>query len=411
MNISGFTTSEARKLTIVISAFLVFCYLLLPGPAYIAILTFVVVIIPSFKSHLVAILTIFYFSFLIASRYSGIVWDGSDDLPSYFLAYDAITSGEKDAISASFFYAKHLDMGFIGLTKLINYLSSGNRFIYYFTIVFGSFFVYYLFLYRALKGRYALFALLMFLLYFKNIHLSMHILRSSLVIPIILLSLTFTSHKKYILFFVAGTFQASSAVLASLILIPRGFINRFTFIQKISILLLVLVIFFVIGEVYLFGKIINARPSIGIGNYPIILANIVVAVGFIVMSNKRLLVNNESYTWAYIYGYFVFISLFSLIFSQHTYRFSQFILYLTPFIITLCVFSRRRFDYLQYVLSLLYISGSYYTYYYILNLNESDFYYRQSSDVLINGFSQLFLFFDYVVKDVGYSSFWRLKGE
>ncbi|MGS0692280.1 EpsG family protein [Shewanella sp. 30m-9] len=410
MNFSGFITSEAQR-TIAVIFFLLFCYLILPGPAYIAVLAFLVVIIPNFKSHLVATLTIFYFSFLIASRYSGIVWDGSDDLPSYFLAYDAITSGERDSISASFFYAKHLDIGFIALTKLINYLSGGNRFIYYFTLVFASFFTYYLFLFRALKGRYALFALLIFLLYFKNIHLSMHILRSSLAIPLILLSLTFTSNKKYIMFFFAGTFQASTAVLAALTLIPRDFVTRFSIVQKISFITLLVVSFAVIGQVYLFGKIVHARFSIGVGNYPIILANIVVGVSFIFISHKSVIGKDDGVKWIYFYVYFILVSLLSLVFSHHTYRFSQFILYLTPFVITLSVFSRYRLDYLQYVLAILYISGSYYTYYYILNLNESDFYYLQSSDILINGVSQILLFFDYVEMDVGYSSFWRVKGE
>ncbi|ENM3897658.1 EpsG family protein, partial [Vibrio cholerae] len=210
INISNSVSLDRQRVDIVVTIALVFGFLILPGPAYIAMLTLCIVIFPSMKSHLIAFITIFYFSFLIASRYSGLIWFGSDDLPSYFLAYDAITSGERDSISASFFYAKHLDIGFIGLTKIINYLTGGNRFLYYFTLVSTSFSIYYYFLYRVLKGGYALLALILFFLYFKNIHLSMHILRSSLAIPIILLSLSFSSSKRYFVFLIAGTFQASS---------------------------------------------------------------------------------------------------------------------------------------------------------------------------------------------------------
>ncbi len=400
-----------QRATIITTVALVFGFLMLPGPAYIAMLTLCVVIFPSMKSHLVAFVTIFYFSFLIASRYSGLVWAGSDDLPSYFLAYDAITSGERDAISASFFYAKHLDIGFIGLTKLINYLTDGNKFIYYFSLVATSFTIYYCFLYRVLKGSYALLALILFFLYFKNIHLSMHILRSSLAIPIILLSLSFSSSKRYFIFLIAGTFQASSAVLASFSLLTRDMIKKLSFKQKSILLSLAVLVFFSIGHFYLFGKITSAKLSLGLGNYPIILSNIMVGMVFIIASNRKFVLREDGTKWLYIYGYFILVSSLSLLFTHHTYRFSHFILYMTPMIIAFAISSGKKLDYLLYVLVLVYISASYYTYYYILNLNESNFYYRSSGNVLINGFSQLSLFFDYVELDVAYSSFWRMKDE
>ncbi|MCE4935497.1 EpsG family protein [Aliivibrio fischeri] len=411
MGCSAKVKKNTSNLFFLILFVLIFAFLVFPGPVYIVLLTLFLAVVPNFKSHAIAILLMFYFSFLIASRYSGLVWNGSDDLPSYFLAYDAITNRDLGAIDASFLYAKHLDFGFIWLTNLINYLSDGNRFIYYFTVVYISFSIYYLFLYRVLKGSYALFALLLFFLFFKNIHLSMHILRSSLAIPMILLSLTFTNYQKLVFFFFAATLQASSAVLAVLTLISRDFLNRFTFIHKFIIFILSAIAFFIVGELYLFGKIRHARFSIGIGNYPIILSNIIVGVGLILTSYKGILKTENGFTWIYLYGYFVFISLFSIVFSQHTYRFSQFVLYLTPLIIFYSISSNRCFDYLKYALVLLYVAASYYTYYYILNLNESDFYYRESSDVFINGFSQIRLFFDYIEFDVGYSSFWRLKHE
>jgi len=408
-NSSQYKDSEKQRLTLLVSISLIISYFLLPGPAYIATLTVIIAVVPSIKSHSVAIITIFYFSFLIASRYSGLVWDGADDLPSYFLAYDAITSGERDAVSASFFYAKHLDMGFIALTKLLNYFTAGSRFIYYFVLVYLSFFVYYVFLVRALNSRYTLFALVLFLLYFKNVHLSMHILRSSLAIPVILLSLTFFSYKKYLIFLIAGTFQASSTVLASLTLVSKESINKFSFIQKLIGLFSFVVIFVVIGQVYLFGKITHINLSIGLGNYVIILSNIVMGVAFISIANRRILSDEKGKTWVYLYGYFVLVSLLSLAFSHHTYRFSQFVLFLTPLIIAMSISIGKRFDYLQYVLALIYMAGSYYTFYYILVLNESDFYYRNSGDVFINGFDQILLFFDYVDLDVDYTKFWRSR--
>lgn len=408
INILAVTSLEKERATVIFSTALVFGFFVLPGPAYVAMLTLCIAIFPSMKSHSVAFVTIFYFSFLIVSRYSGLVWGGSDDLPSYLLAYDAITSGERDAISASFFYAKHLDIGFIGLTKIINYLSSGNRFIYYFVLVSTSFSIYYWFLLRALKGSYALLALIMFFLFFKNIHLSMHILRSSLAIPMILLSLTFYSRKRYIIFLIASTFQASSAVLSVLTLITRDILRRVTFTKKIIVFSIVAIVFFILGNLYLFGKITHVVFSFGVGNYPIILSNIIIGVIVIIASNKKLIRKDDGLKWLYLYGYFIFVSLLSLFFSQHTYRFSHFILYMTPMIISFAISSSgKRFDYLLYVLVLFYLSGSYYTYYYILELNESSFYYRSSSDVLINGFSQLFLFFDYIELDIDYSSFWR----
>ena len=409
MSSSDFEAPEEQRVTVVVSILLFFSYFVLPGPAYIAFLTFVIAVIPSLKSHTISILTIFYFSFLIASRYSGDIWGGSDDLPSYFLAYDAISSGEKGAIDASFYYAKHLDIGFIGLTKLVNYISDGNRFVYYFAVVYLSLFTYYVFLCKALKGRYALFALVLFLLYFKNIHLSMHILRSSLAIPIILLALACSSYVRYVVFFLAGTVQASSTVLASLTLVSREFIDRFSLIQKITVTILTFAIFFFIGDVYLFGKITHAKLSVGLGNYPVILCNVVIGIAFIVTSNRRLMNEQGNVRWIYLYGYFILVSLLSLAFSQHTYRFSQFVLYLTPFIMALSISEGRKFDYLQYIFALIYIAGAYFTYYYIVDLNESSFYYRNSGDAFINGFSQLLLFFDYLDMDVDYYKFWRLK--
>ncbi|GHZ88175.1 hypothetical protein VCSRO82_2558 [Vibrio cholerae] len=411
INISNSVSLDRQRVDIVVTIALVFGFLILPGPAYIAMLTLCIVIFPSMKSHLIAFITIFYFSFLIASRYSGLIWFGSDDLPSYFLAYDAITSGERDSISASFFYAKHLDIGFIGLTKIINYLTGGNRFLYYFTLVSTSFSIYYYFLYRVLKGGYALLALILFFLYFKNIHLSMHILRSSLAIPIILLSLSFSSSKRYFVFLIAGTFQASSSVLASFSLLTRDMMKKLSFKQKGIIFSLFLIVFFFIGHFYLFGKVTNVKLSPGFGNYPVVLANIIVGMVFIIVSNKNFLRREDGTRWLYIYGYFIFVSSLSLLFTLHTYRFSHFVLYITPLMIAFSISSGKKFDYLLYVLVLVYISGLYYTYYYILNLNESGFYYRSSSDVLINGFSQIFLFFDYVKLDVDYSSFWRIKDE
>ncbi len=401
---------EFRKFTF-FCIILMVSFLLLPGPLYVAILTLIVVISPRFKSHSVAFITIFYFSFLICSRYSGNVWNGSDDLPSYFLAYDAITSGSRDAVSASFFFAKHLDFGFIGFTSIVNYISGGNRFIYYFSVVFCSFTIYYIFLFRVLGGRFSLFALILFFLYFKNIHLSMHILRSSLAVPLILLSLSFVSYKRYLVYIIGGSFQASSAVLAVLTLIKRDMIKRFSFTKKLLLIIIGVIAFLSVGNIYLFGKINNANFSIGIGNYPIILVNIVIGLGVILAVNKKLFYRDNGKMWVYIYMYFLLVSLLSLLFKQHTYRFSHYVLYLTPMIIALGVSSGKKIDLFLYTLVVIYFACSYFTYYYVINLNESDFYYRSGSDVLINGVEQLQLFFKYVVLDVEYSSWWRVEGE
>ncbi|TON98887.1 hypothetical protein, partial [Vibrio parahaemolyticus] len=87
----------------------------------------------------------------------------------------------------------------------------------------------------------------------------------------------------------AGTFQASSAVLASFSLLTREMIKKLSFKQKSVLFSLAALVFFSIGHFYLFGKITNAKLSPGLGNYPIILSNIMIGMVFIIASNKKFL--------------------------------------------------------------------------------------------------------------------------
>jgi hypothetical protein len=389
-------------------------FLILPSPVFVLVLLLYCIVDNKFDSPFLAFLVIFYFSFLISSRFSGGVWSGSDDMPSYFLAYDAMTSG-KDALWSAQKYTKHLDYLFIVHTKVINYFSDGHRFVYYFSTVFLSFTIFYGFSRRVLSSGGALLALLLFLTYFKNIHLSMHLLRSSLAISMILYAMTFDGFKRYSLYAASFFTQGSTflLMLPVLLLKNRLFYSSFDAALNIKILMPLLLIplavaYFIMPDFYVFNKLRFIEYNFGFGNYYIILANVIFVFLLFSISIGRSWSYSYKWTgWMNVYIVFVLISLFGLIFNHHAYRFGQQVLYLSPILVVIFLHGFERDIYLKTMIVIIYSVLSYCTYFYVIDLNESSFYYLSKDSIFVNGIDQINSFRLYLEHDVSYDDSWR----
>jgi len=413
------TIKHSRHSEIVI--FFALSYFFVPAPAFVFFLLLYCVLDKKFDSAVLALIVIFYFSFLISSRFSGAIWNGSDDVPSYFLAYDAISSG-KNAVWSAVHYTHHLDYLFIFYTKVVNYFSDGHRFIYYFLTVFLNFTMFYCFSRRVLTSGGALLVLLLFLTYFKNIHLSMHLLRSSLAISVVLYAMTFESSKRYAMYLISFLIQGSTVLLMLPILLlkDRLFNEKLHNALNIKFLiptflipvLLIPIVYILFPDGYIFNKLKYIEVRLGLVNYHIIMANIAFVSLLFFLSGWS--VRNNRYRgmgWMNVYAILVLISFLGLVFNQHVYRFGQQVLYLSPILIVLILHSFERNLYFKTMIVCLYSIANYFTYIYVIYLNESDFYYLTSGSILDNGLVQINFFYEYLQNDVSYDSSWRVSNK
>lgn len=413
------TIKHSRHARVVI--FFVLSYLFISAPVFVFCLLLYCVLDKKFDSLVLASIVIFYFSFLISSRFSGAIWNGSDDVPSYLLAYDAISSG-KNAVWAAQYHTRHLDYLFIFYTKVVNYFSGGHRFIYYFLTVYLTFTIFYCFSRRVFTSGGALLALLLFLTYFKNIHLSMHLLRSSLAISIVLYAMTFESSKKYVMYLMSFLIQGSTVllILPILLLKDRLFNKKlhialnikFTIPTFLILALLIFTAYMLFPDGYIFNKLKYIEIRLGLVNYHIIIVNVAFVFLLFFLSGSSLLTYKYRWMgWMNVYVVLVLISFLGLIFNQHVYRFGQQVLYLSPILMVLIFHGFKRDLYVKTIVFCLYSIASYLTYLYVIDLNESDFYYLTSGSTSDNGLVQINYFYEYLRNDISYDDSWRVNTE
>jgi len=134
----------------------------------------------------------FSFAFLISSRYVGLLWGGSDDMPSYFLAY-LNYDDFKWIFQTSIKYAKHGDFVFGFYSWFVGVVTNHHLFIYYFVTVFITLMFIWLFLKRT-QAPQILLCFLFIVIFFKYFQFQWHLIRSCMAVPVLLLGLSYSGH-------------------------------------------------------------------------------------------------------------------------------------------------------------------------------------------------------------------------
>lgn len=392
------------------SVVVVLSFMILPLYLWLAFLSF----ISCFSSNNKIVWPlIFALSFLISSRYVGLLWGGSDDMASYFLAYENY-KGLDSIVPVTLKYAKNLDFLFAFYTYLVNQISDAHKFIYYFSTVFISLLLYALFLSKYTNGKYVLFGLLLYMLFFKTFQLQWNVIRSSMAIPILFLGISYSLHgkfKKGLFIYVIGALVHGSTALLLLPLFVVG--KRLS--QPISVkrfLKLVLLgagaFVFVLAALYFKGsylwyKIITQQVELNVANIVIFVIALSISLPA-VFSKDHVELSN-------ILKYIIIIALAGFIFGKNFYRFAHPFLAFAPVAFIVYISSSKNYG-VSAIYKFAYVSFCYFGFLYVLFLNQSQFYYLNGNNGFpgnYNGFQQVSLFLDYIERDIDYYNGYRLQ--
>ncbi|WP_219013028.1 EpsG family protein [Shewanella algae] len=355
---------------------------------------------------------IFSFSFLISSRYVGELWNGSDDMASYFLMYDNFSSFSS-VIPISVRYAKNADLLFAYFSYYISVISDGNKFLYYFVIVFISLLSYYFFCRKHLSPALALLALVLYLLFFKSFQMQWNILRSCLALPVLLMGIYYASHNNKVLgcivFFFGALFHASTAVMLLPLLVVskylRNELSLSTFKRILSYaVVLGSLLFFVIymSGGYVLNKIVTQQISVNFSNVALYVIPLVVFVLFFWKSKNHYL-NNVAI-------YFLAVGALGFLFGKNFYRFIHPLLLFMPIIIVGLAFSFSQKANERFLVIAFYLVMCFSTFLYVIYINESKFYHKKEGVEFVGdvtGVEQVALFFEYLETDVEYYDGYR----
>lgn len=153
-------------------------------------------------------------SILIASRYIGYLWNGSDDMPSYLMAYDRYND-LSSMLSVSLLYAKHGDALFGFYSWAVAWVTQNEIFTYYFLSVLITYGLIWKFC-KLVDGPSPLLCFLMIVLFYKFFQFQWHLIRTCMAVPILLMGVWYAQkNKKYasLIFILGGLVHFSTFVL------------------------------------------------------------------------------------------------------------------------------------------------------------------------------------------------------
>lgn len=365
-------------------------------------------------------LVVFSFSFLISSRYIGLLWDGVDDMPSYFLAY--LNYDEfKWIFQTSIKFAHHGDFLFGFYSWFIAQISDHDLFVYYFTTVFIT----YLFMWAFLKKVAAPKLVLCFLftaMFFKYFQFQWHLIRSCMAVPLLLLGLVYlgeNTKKGAGIFLIGGLVHFSTfALTLPLILIGKRLeknwgikgllIFSLVLIGSVTVLIFSAGLLSSFSGIYVISKIVSRlHIEPGFAMFPFWLFFFLV---FVFTLPAYLKSSDSNYIKLFnISFYFLIIGAISLIVAgKELYRFIMplFLIY-SPLIFKTVKYYRQRFVINFVLVALFCIHLLSFTY--VLWLNESDFFYLVSDKhpITQSGWNYLTGFFSYLADDIDFYSGYR----
>lgn len=414
---SNRNTSNSELESAIILLGLGIMYLLLPLVVFVFTLIMVISLFYRQKKSLtLAAMVIFFLSYLIATRYVGEVWGGSDDMASYFLAYERFTSF-REAHFVSLRYLKSLDYLFVLYSTFVSIVLRLNNFGYYFVTVAGTLVISY-YAYEAIVGRNrALLSLALYVFYFKAFHLQWHIIRAAIAIPILALGVATIADRRIVkgalLFLIGFGFHAATAILFIPLYLygpqiddPGTMQNRVTYLIRAAGFLSVgVTLMWFLGH-YGLDKVMSALSSVRITfNH-----NARFILPFWLLYSVKIIAHlrlRRRYLERMVL-YFCLVSLAATFFvpTQVFYRYAHPFLFLQPLVVMLVLNSFRP----QFLGYFVYASLIFFAFMYVIFLNETSFFFL--GDVTpsnINGLKQLELLHDYIGSNVPFYDGFRMR--
>ncbi|WP_170170101.1 EpsG family protein [Malaciobacter pacificus] len=368
------------------------------------------------------LLFLFIITFLVSSRYVGLLWDGSDDMASYFLAYEHYTTFET-VPAISLFYAKNVDILFAYYSYFLK-VWNFNLFQYYFSTILITFIIMYFSYRKILTLKEAIFSVVFYILYIKSFQLQWHILRSSVALPILFMAIYYRSidetiAKKSLLIYVIGaTIHMSSALLLlPLFIFAKNLRTHINFIKYIKIILKILfvsIILFLIltlTDNYVVNKItgsFDTRSFFQINsNIIYLILPLFLMVTYVIVFKKLNLTNYFIYN-IILYNLLLII-VGVVIAGGEIFRIVQFTLFLQPIVFLMILQNIKNLS-IKIIFSIPIILSLYLGHLYIVNLNQSKFFYKSNQAPINLTVYQTFpLLIEYLENDIQYFNGYRYK--
>jgi hypothetical protein len=210
--------------------------------------------------NVLAIVVSISLSMLIASRFIGYLWGGSDDMPSYLMAYERYNQ-LSSMLSVSLLYAKHGDALFGLYSWTVASLTDNHAFIYYFLSVLITYSLIWQFC-KLVDGPSPLLCFLLIVLFYKFFQFQWHLIRACMAVPILLSGIYYAhKNKKHgtLIFIVGGMIHFSTFFLLLPLLIFTKHLNRRWKASELVVMFIGFVLVAVVGVIAIkvLGSVVN----------------------------------------------------------------------------------------------------------------------------------------------------------
>lgn len=199
-------------------------------------------------------------SVLITSRFVGYLWDGSDDMPSYLMAYERYDQ-LSNMLSVSLLYAKHGDVLFGLYSWTVAALTGNDIYSYYFLSVLITYGLIWKFC-KLVDSPSPLLCFLLIVIFYKFFQFQWHLIRTCMAVPILLMGI-WVAHKNQkqgaMFFILGGLIHFSTFVLLLPLLIFNKHLSRRWTTSELFIMIFSFIVFAILGVVgiKILGSVIN----------------------------------------------------------------------------------------------------------------------------------------------------------
>jgi len=361
---------------------------------------------------ILVVLTIVSLSFMVASRHVGYLWGPSDDVASYYLAYDNY-SDFWSVMPIALVYTYNADILFAYFSYGVARLTDNHRFIYFFLTVAISFMAYAFMARKYTKSSYVLFCLVCYIIFSRSFIMQWMLLRVCMAMPFFFMAVYENSNgnrKKGIFLFLIGFFlHGSTAIIFFPLMVAGKYLK-----DKVSVGMLLkygsmaaivgsaVVAVLFMTNAYLLNKITSQNIEVSMGSPETYAITLMVGIAILIQSKDAFMKN--------LIIYFLIFGFLGFFFGKNVLRFTHPLLFLLPIMIVHLVEVLKDKHNFAIVFRPVWAVFCFMTFMHALNLNYPDFYYKAETDPrTITGYQQAQLFVEYIRDDVEYYDGWRTR--
>lgn len=373
--------------------------------------------------NLLAITISVSLSILIASRFIGYLWGGSDDMPSYLMAYERYDQ-LSSMLSVSLLYAKHGDALFGLYSWAVALVSDNHAFIYYFLSLLITYGLIWQFC-KLVDGPSPLLCFLLIILFYKFFQFQWHLIRACMAAPILLSGIYYAHKNKKsgaLIFILGGLVHFSTFFLLLPLLIFTKHLNRRWRASELFVMFMGFILIAVVGVIgikvlgsvvnnYMINKILTRlvfEPDFSKLSSLLffIVVNVVAIPGYLKTSNVNYL------RLFNMMGYLTLLSSVALFFigeELHRLILPLYLLYAPLLLLALQYITPKT---LTGIFLFLLMGFHIAVFSYVMLINESEFFYKDENrqhPIENRGVDYLVMFKHYWITDITYYDGYRNK--